>query len=114
MTGAVQKSHKKPLSRQNLDWQERAVCVEKDPEMFFDPARYDEALTVCAGCPVRAQCREFGKGLGPGVWGGRVQHGRARDAVPVGLVRLKPHGTDAARRRHHRNGEPLCPTCREG
>lgn len=112
--GTAQKSHKKPLIRRSLDWQEHAVCVDHDPEMFFDPERYDQALQVCSGCPVLVQCREFGKGLGPGVWGGRVQRGRAREATPVGLVQLRPHGTDAARRRHHRRGEPLCPACREG
>jgi len=58
--------------RHDTTWQEHARCVDANPRIFFDPARYGEALAVCAGCPVQAPCRELGRGQADGVWGGRV------------------------------------------
>jgi len=58
--------------RHDTSWQEHARCVDANPAVFFDPARYTEALAVCAECPVQAPCRELGRGAGGGVWGGRV------------------------------------------
>lgn len=108
--GAAQRSHKPTRPRRGLSWQERARCADPDvnPAIFHDESRYDQALAVCADCPVIAQCREFGKGQGPGVYGGRIQRGQP----PLHSLRdLKPHGTVAAARRHNRAGEPLCRDC---
>lgn len=91
-------------------WMEHAACVDENPEIFFDPDRYGEALQVCRGCPVREPCRELGKGNGEGVWGGYVKRG-GRPRVEESL--LRPHGTDAAYQRHLRRGEPACAACRE-
>ncbi len=111
--GVAQKSHKKPRPRPNLSWQEQARCVEADdPEIFFDPDRYTVALAMCADCPVKQQCRELGKGMGPGVWGGRVQNSEARGGFHQ-FLRL-PHGTEAAYQRHIRLKQDPCPACVEG
>lgn len=45
----------------SLDWQERALCADLDPELFY-PAKGEcarEAKAVCAQCPVRLQCLEY-------------------------------------------------------
>jgi len=47
-------------------WRHRGACRDADPELFFPPdvergparqRRQQSAVAVCAGCPVRAQCR---------------------------------------------------------
>jgi hypothetical protein len=55
-----------------VSWQELAACVDANPNIFFDPARYRDALAVCKECPVQKPCHELGRGQADGVWGGRV------------------------------------------
>jgi WhiB family transcriptional regulator, redox-sensing transcriptional regulator len=56
------------------DWVLRATCATADPGIFFlAPGDSDaEAKTVCARCPVRAECTEYSLATGPhwGIWGG--------------------------------------------
>lgn len=92
-----------------MSWQKDARCVDAyDPEIFFDPHRYGEALAFCKECPVVLACRAFGKGQGPGVWGGRVQYEQSRNGN--GEV-LRVHGTEAGYNRHRLRGETPCQTC---
>lgn len=107
--GVAQFTTKNRPPRRDTSWLNHAECVGVDPELFFDPARYDQALQVCAGCPVKQQCREYGKGMGGGVWGGKVHAHK----VTGGLRVLQPCGTEAAYRRHHRAGEQPCQACQE-
>lgn len=99
-------------SRPAIDtrWQDHAACIDSNPEIFFDPERFGQALQVCRPCPVREQCRELGKGQGEGVWGGYVKRG-GRPRVEESL--LRPHGTEAAYQRHRRRGERPCEACRD-
>ena len=55
-------------------WHERAACGPQ-PEAFFDPKRADEALRICAGCPVRLPCAAYAEANDEqfGVWGGTVR-----------------------------------------
>lgn len=59
------------------------ACAEVDPELFF-PVSYvpssqiAEAKQICAGCPVLAQCREFGMTQPEGIWGGMTPADRRR------------------------------------
>lgn len=65
-----------------LDWQARAACRDADPDLFFPETGgpdngTNEALAICATCPVIAQCRAYADrvearyGQSPhGVWGG--------------------------------------------
>jgi hypothetical protein len=62
----------RPRPRYDTHWQEHAACVDANPNIFFDPDRYNEALAVCATCPVQAPCRELGRGQADGVWGNRI------------------------------------------
>jgi hypothetical protein len=107
--GQAQRSHKARKPRPDLSWQEHAQCLDVDPEMFFDPTRYAQAQLVCHGCPVKMQCREYGKSMGGGVWGGRVFE--YKPPRGHGEFLLQPCGTEAAYRRHRRAGEQPCPAC---
>lgn len=60
------------------DWQDLAVCQSSpDPDVFFPLSEKDQtamlaAKTVCAHCPVTAECLAFAleRGLDYGVFGG--------------------------------------------
>lgn len=56
------------------DWVRDAVCVETDPAVFFPGVGEDAsaARTVCAACPVTAQCLAWALAMVEphGVWGG--------------------------------------------
>lgn len=73
--GVAQASHKPPPRRPVLDWQERAVCRDTDPDMFHDRDRSYEAVTVCRSCTVREPCRKL-RNSAEGVWGGRAYYPR--------------------------------------
>jgi hypothetical protein len=58
---------------------DRGACTRLDrpDEMFPNPAdqaAVERARTICAGCPVRAYCRELARrnDESHGVWGGRL------------------------------------------
>lgn len=65
-----------------MDWVMRAACREREPELFdefprapdlYDFGRLAQALGVCAHCPVRRECLEFGVAHKiSGVHGGRM------------------------------------------
>lgn len=65
-----------------LTWRLQGACRDVDPELFYPDSRdggvrIAEAAAVCAGCPVRAQCREWGlqREL-HGIWGGLTENDR--------------------------------------
>jgi len=56
-------------------WMSQASCRGMDVALFF-PASGDHGLQakrVCAGCPVRVECRAFAVDTGAyyGIWGGK-------------------------------------------
>jgi WhiB family redox-sensing transcriptional regulator len=67
-----------------MEWTDRAVCRDEDPELFFPggmegPAllQIAEAKAVCARCPVRAECLEYAlRELPYGVAGGLTEDER--------------------------------------
>lgn len=73
-------------------WREQAACADADPDAFFDADREAEALAVCEGCPVRADCLDAAltMHLDYGVWGGATAAQRAE------LVRLARQTRGAA------------------
>jgi WhiB family redox-sensing transcriptional regulator len=69
------------------EWQLRGACREADPTLFFHPEgergparrnRDAAAKSVCASCPVLAQCREHALAVREpyGVWGGLTEDDR--------------------------------------
>lgn len=68
-----------------MDWRQRAICREEDPELFFPvgtsgPAllQIAEAKTVCRRCPVVSECLTWALASGEdfGVWGGMSEDER--------------------------------------
>jgi WhiB family redox-sensing transcriptional regulator len=128
-----------------VDWRARAACVGMDPEVFFIPgekltaaaqAQVDQAVKVCATCPVTDQCRQFAdeKHATHGVWGGQL---RERLSTKLRLCEQCPRlfsprradqrfcshechheslrrsncGTTTGARGHRKRGEPVDPAC---
>lgn len=84
-----------------MDWRERAICRNEDPELFFPigqsgPAlrQAERAKSHCRRCPVIEECLTWAleTGQDAGVWGGlgederrRVRRaGRRREIARVG------------------------------
>ena len=65
-----------------LEWQERALCAQTDPEAFFPEkgGSTREAKKVCASCQVRAECLEYALANDErfGIWGGLSERERRR------------------------------------
>lgn len=67
-----------------MDWRKRAICREEDPELFFIVGKEElnspqiaEAKSVCARCPVRAECLQEALDEGmQGIWGGSTDEER--------------------------------------
>ena len=56
-------------------WREQAACRSLGADLFHDGDRVDEALALCSGCSVVAECRSYAGKFPPArgsVWGGRV------------------------------------------
>ena len=72
----------------NVNWQQYAACRGCDPDIFFPRRGKDvhEPKTICAGCPVLEECREWATFYGErqGIWGGLSwnERRRARRGLP--------------------------------
>jgi len=70
-------------------WMKRAACRGMPIALWFpesnNPAAFNKAKQICAECPVRDECREYGKEEKHGMWGGKSRRPR--------------RGTNEARRR---------------
>jgi WhiB family transcriptional regulator, redox-sensing transcriptional regulator len=64
------------------DWQDRALCAQTDPDAFFPEkgGTVKEAIRVCQGCEVRAECLEdaLERNERFGVWGGVSERERRK------------------------------------
>lgn len=72
-----------PLSEvEELNWQERALCAETDPESFFPEkgGSTREAKRICGSCEVRQECLEYALQNDErfGIWGGLSERERRR------------------------------------
>ena len=71
-----------PLVGTDEDWQERALCAEVDPELFFPDkgGSTKEAKSICARCDVRVECLEFALENNErfGIYGGLSERERRR------------------------------------
>lgn len=68
-------------------WMAQGLCTQVDPELFYpgEGGQAREALRVCAGCPVRAQCLAYALDRGErfGIWGGQSAAARRRMTRPA-------------------------------
>lgn len=66
----------------DAEWQERGLCKESDPEIFFPEkgGSTREAKAVCLRCPVRDNCLEEALAQDErfGIWGGLSERERRR------------------------------------
>ncbi|HSW65563.1 MAG TPA: WhiB family transcriptional regulator [Bacillota bacterium] len=64
------------------EWQERALCAQTDPEIFFPEKGGSprEAQGVCNSCEVKADCLDYALGNNErfGVWGGLTDSQRKK------------------------------------
>ena len=72
-----------PLSDiEELEWQERALCAQTDPEAFFPEkgGSTREAKKVCLSCDVRVEGLEYALHSDErfGIWGGLSERERRR------------------------------------
>ena len=65
-----------------LEWQERALCAQTDPEAFFPEkgGSTREAKRVCMSCEVRVQCLDYALENDErfGIWGGLSERERRK------------------------------------
>jgi WhiB family transcriptional regulator, redox-sensing transcriptional regulator len=65
-----------------MEWQERALCAQTDPEAFFPEkgGSTREAKRVCLSCEVRVECLEYALANDErfGIWGGLSERERRR------------------------------------
>lgn len=65
-----------PESVAALEWQQRALCTQADPDSFFpEKGEPSEAKRVCIACPVRVDCLDYALANGEqfGIWGGLTE-----------------------------------------
>jgi WhiB family transcriptional regulator, redox-sensing transcriptional regulator len=71
-----------------MEWQERALCAQTDPEAFFPEkgGSTREAKRICAGCEVRAECLEYALENDErfGIWGGMSERERRKQRRRAG------------------------------
>ena len=65
-----------------LEWQERALCAQTDPEAVFPEkgGSTREAKRICQSCEVRDECLEYALEHDErfGIWGGLSERERRR------------------------------------
>lgn len=69
-------------SGEGVDWHERALCAQTDPEAFFPEkgGSTREAKRICTSCEVKAECLEYALANDErfGIWGGLSERERRR------------------------------------
>ena len=84
MTGTILDA----LAGDDRGWMERAACANLQTVRFFpsDPESAAEAIAVCQGCPVSAQCLDYAlrHRITDGVWGGTDGRTRTR------MLKMRP------------------------
>jgi WhiB family redox-sensing transcriptional regulator len=80
------------IASQEGDWQERALCAQVDPELFYPEkgGSTAEAKSVCQRCEVREDCLQDALDHDDrfGIWGGLSERERRKlrpGSSPIGL-----------------------------
>lgn len=100
-------------------WMRDAACKGSNPDLFFPTTGEDPrpAQRICATCPVKEQCADYGIGEEMGIYGGLTGKQRERLRRQHEFKRMKPlrrqHGTLAGFYQHAHLGEKACRACRD-
>ena len=69
-------------------WHDRAACRGRTDLMFpkrrTSRAQIDEALALCGICEVRTECRDAGREMAHGIWGGHLREPNRSRRATVG------------------------------
>lgn len=116
----------------DLNWMNQAACTGIDVNVFYPNPRdggviSELAAALCATCPVKTQCTQYGLTDEHGIYGGLTpaQRSKQRGWNPRRTItvqrphadyvwpasKIQPCGTVAAYRRHRRHGQPACEPC---
>ena len=79
-----------PTRRRDIDdWRDLAECRGLGPDLFFDSEHADEAVAICARCPVQRHCHDYSTTTKEqyGVWGGDTSRLRTTAHRPERLTR---------------------------
>lgn len=68
-----------------MSWFNEAACRGSDPDLFFPDRTIGRipaaAEAFCAGCPVRAECLDYGLQEKSGYWGGMTENQRRKERL---------------------------------
>jgi WhiB family transcriptional regulator, redox-sensing transcriptional regulator len=69
-----------------IDPDAEPLCAAHEPDWWFEPAMFDQAVEICRRCSMRSGCldRALQSGERLGVWGGLTPEQRA--ALPNAVV----------------------------
>ena len=99
------------------DWMAKGACRRYGPDLFYSELEVDKdaARTICAACPVAADClaHAYANNEWMGVWGGLDRGQRRRRAKRLGIDIRKPivHGRENGYKQHVNRGETPCAPC---
>lgn len=89
-------------------WQDHAACHNRGNTHFYlsigQSAR--RALALCANCPVRVDCLEYGLHDQHGIWGGLTPNERQTERERRRINRVDPYRTTWAERGGTLDNEP--------
>jgi WhiB family transcriptional regulator, redox-sensing transcriptional regulator len=107
---AIFRHKRRILLRPAPSWMERAACAgHDDPDLWFpergEDERRQQALAICAACPVRPACLAYVLSMPPqpGIWGGTTEDERRqadRHAAERPAWAARPVRRAAARTAH--------------
>lgn len=84
------------MALKDIDWMNEAACRGASTDIFFveKGVSIQPALDICARCPVRAECLEYGLWENEGVYGGTVlNQRRIIRRERGGKLATRDHGT---------------------
>ena len=81
-----------PADLAGLEWQDKALCAQVDPEIFY-PEKGGSVRApkrICRACEVRAECLDYALTHGEkfGIWGGFTERERRRLAGRAGRMSI--------------------------
>lgn len=92
-------------------WHDRGLCRMHHPDIFFEQDYEDQAVAICAMCPVKAECLTWAIETKQeyGTWGGLTE--RERRKARTKRTRVKCPGCGSPEVQPLPNSHELCLAC---